>query len=449
MVLPLAKTGSDHVPLVVNIDTNIPKARIFRFDSYWVDLPGFAECVKDSWNKPTGKSYSSAVIVGKLKTLRYDLKKWHTSLAKLKGLIENCNKVILLLDNLEEKRPLFRAEFNFRRIVKLHLESLLLAECNYWRKRCTIHWIKQGEDNTKFFHAMATERFHRNTIALLHDASGNEVSDHESMAGLLWSDYKGRMGRSDGIQMQFDLSQLLQRVEGLDELTEPFSRKEIDDVIKAMPSDRAPGPDGFNGLFLKKCWPIIKYDYYRLVEEFQEGSLKLANINGSYITLVPKKPSPLVVSDYRPISLTNVSMKILTKLAANRLQGRILDCIHKNQYGFLRSRSIQDCLAWSFEYIHLCHVSKRPIVILKLDFAKAFDTVEHAAIIEVMRHKGFNEKWLKWAMGFLSTEHLRFCLMVCQGSNLNVNVVFGKVILFHLCSTCLLLISCSQLSMIW
>jgi hypothetical protein len=46
---------------------------------------------------------------------------------------------------------------------------------------------------------MATERFHRNTIALLHDANGNEVSDHESMAGLLWSNYKDRMGRSDGI----------------------------------------------------------------------------------------------------------------------------------------------------------------------------------------------------------------------------------------------------------
>jgi hypothetical protein len=142
LVLPLARMGYDHVPLVVNIDTNIPKAHIFHFDNYWVDLPGFADYVKASWNKSTRKSYSSAVLVGKLKTLRYDLKKWHMSLAKLKGLIENCNKVILLLDNLEEKRPLFRAEFNFKRIVKLHLESLLLAECNYWRKHCTIHWIK-------------------------------------------------------------------------------------------------------------------------------------------------------------------------------------------------------------------------------------------------------------------------------------------------------------------
>jgi hypothetical protein len=108
---------------------------------------------------------------------------------------------------------------------------------------------------------------------------------------------------------------------------------------------------------------------------------------------MPKKQVPLEVNNYRPISLTNVCMKFLTKLAANRLQGRILDCIHKNQYGFLRNRSIQDCLAWSFEYLYLCQASKRPIIILKLDFAKAFDTIEHDAIIQVMRKIGFDEKW--------------------------------------------------------
>jgi hypothetical protein len=221
------KTGPDHVPLVVNTDNNIPKACIFHFDNYWVDLPGFSECVTASWSKPSCKSYSSAILVGKLKTLRYDLKRWHVSLAKLKGLIENCNKLILLLDNMEAKRPLFRAEFNFRRIVKLHLESLLPAECNYWRKRCTIRWIKQGEDSTKFFHAMATKRFHRNTIALLHDVDGNGISDHESMASLLWSNYKDMMGRSDGIQMQFDLPHLFQRLEGLDELLCLFPERRL------------------------------------------------------------------------------------------------------------------------------------------------------------------------------------------------------------------------------
>jgi hypothetical protein len=45
MAFPLAKTGLDHVPCVLNIDTNIPKAKIFRFDNYLVDLTSFNDCV--------------------------------------------------------------------------------------------------------------------------------------------------------------------------------------------------------------------------------------------------------------------------------------------------------------------------------------------------------------------------------------------------------------------
>ena len=55
------------------------------------------------------------------------------------------------MDQLDEHRPLFLAEFTFRKIVKLHLEDLLLIECNYWKTRCTVRRIKLGEDNTKFF----------------------------------------------------------------------------------------------------------------------------------------------------------------------------------------------------------------------------------------------------------------------------------------------------------
>jgi hypothetical protein len=46
-------------------------------------------------------------------------------------------------------------------------------------------------------------------------------------------------------------------------------------------------------------------------------------------------------------------------------------------------------MALSFEYLHLCHKCKKEIVILKLDFEKAFDKVEHEVILQVLTHKGF------------------------------------------------------------
>ena len=65
VVLPLAKTSSDHVPCVVSIDTTIPKARVFRFENYWVDMPGFMECVKRSWEVPVFSDLSAAAIISR------------------------------------------------------------------------------------------------------------------------------------------------------------------------------------------------------------------------------------------------------------------------------------------------------------------------------------------------------------------------------------------------
>ena len=177
----------------------------------------------------------------------------------------------------------------------------------------------------------------------------------------------------------------------------------MDGVIKYMPCDRAPGPDGFTGVFLKKCWSIIAEDFYKLAKDFHAGETGLASINTSFITLVPKTSSLESESDYRPISLTNVCLKFLTKLVANMLQNRILECLNKNQYGFLRGRTIQDCIAWTLEYLHLCHTSKKPVIILKLDFEKAFDTIEHEAIIKILQCKGFDHIFITWVKELLSS----------------------------------------------
>ena len=119
--------------------------------------------------------------------------------------------------------------------------------------------------------------------------------------------------------------------EGLDIITKPFKKEEMDNVVKHMLVDKAPGPDGFNGLFFKKCWHIISKDFYELAWAFYDGTAALENINGSYITLVPKRLPPEEVGDFRPISLTGMGLKFLSKMAASRFQDVIMECIHKNQ----------------------------------------------------------------------------------------------------------------------
>ena len=66
-----------------------------------------------------------------------------------------------------------------------------------------------GDENSKFFQAMATERFRRNAISILVNDDGLAVSSHNDMVGLLWSSYKDRMGISCGVDMMFDLEGLI------------------------------------------------------------------------------------------------------------------------------------------------------------------------------------------------------------------------------------------------
>lgn len=167
----------------------------------------------------------------------------------------------------------------------------------------------------------------------------------------------------------------------------PFTHQEIDYVVRALPSDKSPGLDGFNTDFVKKCWPIISEDFYKVCHDFYNGNICLQSINGSLITLVPKHENAIKVSDYRPILLLNTSVKIITKLLANRLQVQLPHLIHTNQYGFIKHRCIQDCLAWSLEFLHLCHQSRQKILILKLDFEKTFDKVEHNLYLRSWRKK--------------------------------------------------------------
>jgi hypothetical protein len=116
-----------------------------------------------------------------------------------------------------------------------------------------------GDNSTKFFHAAATERYMINTITSLDTQDGRIVTSHAEKVALLWEEYRKRLGDTIQSEMHFNLGSLVTS-QNLQSLDQPFTQEDIDLVVKHLPFDKASGPDGFNGDFLKKCWSIIKQD---------------------------------------------------------------------------------------------------------------------------------------------------------------------------------------------
>lgn len=134
MVKPMARPILDHVHRVLSVQITIPRSKIFRFKSFWPSNLGFFEIVQASWAAPTRATSSATSIAAKMKRLRYALKKWSKKLSKLRLLIENNNKFLLQMDNLEELRQLTIRETNFQKIPKNHIFRLLRYQNTYWKK---------------------------------------------------------------------------------------------------------------------------------------------------------------------------------------------------------------------------------------------------------------------------------------------------------------------------
>ena len=87
-----------------------------------------------------------------------------------------------------------------------------------------------------------------------------------------------------------------------------------------MNANSAPGPDGLGPGFYRAAWHTVKGDVMRFLEAFHSGSTQLESINRAHIVLLSKKTGATAPSDFRPISLQNCPVKILTKILTSRLQ---------------------------------------------------------------------------------------------------------------------------------
>lgn len=154
-----------------------------------------------------------------------------------------------------------------------------------------------------------------------------------------------------------------------------FIEDEVWAAIKDCDGNKAPGPDGFNLFCLQKCWKIMKHDILKFMLEFHENGILAGGLNCSFISLIPKNENPLSLSDFKPISLSSTVYKILSKVLSRRFKLVLPSIVSEAQSAFLRGRGILDGVLIANEIVDWWKKSNTQWMIIKLDFEKAFDTV--------------------------------------------------------------------------
>jgi len=168
------------------------------------------------------------------------------------------------------------------------------------------------------------------------------------------------------------------------------------DAVSQCRSSKCPGPDGFNFFFIKSNWEIIGKDVVRAILFFQSSEFLPRGYNASFITLVPKKANPSELNEFRLISLVGCIYKILSKVLANRLRKVLPSVIDVNQSAFLEGRGLLDSVLVANETVDFLKKEKKSGLMVKVDFEKAYDSVNWKFLFYMIGRLGFNPIWIKW-----------------------------------------------------
>lgn len=136
------------------------------------------------------------------------------------------------------------------------------------------------------------------------------------------------------------------------ELFKEVKEEELNQVIKSMKGDKSLGPDGWTVEFFAHFIDIFQEDLLQIVEESRKKGYIHPHLNSTYISFIPKKSEAETFTDYRPISLCNLTYKIISKIIENRLKVSLSKFISPEQYEFLNNRIIHDSVVVAQECMH-------------------------------------------------------------------------------------------------
>ena len=371
----------------------------FRFEHMWMSDVCCSRTVEAVWREDSAEPWGTKIIK-KVDKCGKELESWsRKNFGNVRRELEKKRQLLVHA----EKQAIRRGDPKRMRQLEKEINVLMDKEAKMWVQRSWVLWLKDGDKNTRFFHSKASQRRRRNYINGLFDDSGSWTTNPTWISTTILNFYQQLFtsSNSSGFETVLESIPKLVTDEMNDLLIVDFTSKEIETALKQMAPLKSPGPDGMPPLFYQSYLSLLGEDIVQGVLEYLNSGSLPPSLCHSFINLIPKVESPKYISEYRPISLSNVLYRILAKVLANRLKKIMSQLISKHQSAFMLDRLITNNILVAFETLHYMRnhcTGKTGFMALKLDISKTYDRVEWVYMQQVLVKMGFHDCWVKLMM---------------------------------------------------
>ncbi|XP_038995739.1 uncharacterized protein LOC120120058 [Hibiscus syriacus] len=234
--------------------------------------------------------------------------------------------------------------------AKKELWDLYKKEESIWLQKSRLKWSLEGDKNTRFFNQCARGRGRRNGIKSI-KVDNEDISDPELIKSSVVHFFKGLFNQENTLEVEeLDLDFLQLSEHQRLALEKPFFEEEIWGVIANSDSNKSPGPDGLNLDFFKKFWSSLKEVLLLFLRNFMREKIGIMTpITLSFLLFLR-----------RPIRRANEGIECWRKKG---LKG----------------------------------------VVFKVDFKRAYDSVDWRILVKIMSKMGFGDRWSSWMYKCIST----------------------------------------------
>lgn len=340
----LPEEDFDHTPMMIRAYPLSSKKKPFRFCNHWCLNEKFIETVQEGWNTSI-EGYKMFKIIQKLKTLKQHLKSMDSrGQSEIHATALRAKERLLQVQDLMHQFPDNPEYANQEKEAQTSYKQAWTEYHTLLHQRAKLHWLKEGDENSKVFHNSIKARKVHNTINAIQLEDGTWADTPETVSKAFINFYKNLLGTkaSNRVKVNQEIVDLGGKIQDhhRDILKCEITKDEIRKAMFAIPNNKAPGLDGYNSQFFKSTWDIVGDEVSEAILDFFHNGKLLTELNITTVTLVPKISVPCSTGDYRPIACCNTIYKCITKLMCDRLNKVLPDIISSNQGAFISERNI-------------------------------------------------------------------------------------------------------------